>query len=465
MNSIRQTRQALAAQCRRFCAAGSARWALLLFAAALCACALASGLVARAWHEKLQQLEANGQAALRLAQAKALPASPEQAAMAAFRFARSEAPVAQLRPGGGLALASSVLDLLPPSIRVTVESRHTDARNEERLANPLLQRYGTFDLATAIALLAPLMLVCLCAGIVQGEREHGTWRMSMAQGAAGGRVLFAVIAVRAGAVWLIAVLASTLAFLLDPAATLSAYLAWLFCVTAFIAFWSAASGALNLLPGSGATAVLAGLGLWAIATFGTPAMVAALADCTMPMPSRLAAIVQVRAAQQSAEARMSDLVDEWYQANPQWAPATARQHAWPVSFMPRYLDQAARIRPVVSAFDQARALRFEQAERWGWLSPPLSLLLAADRLAGSDAPRYASFMARVDRFEAQWRAFFVPRIMGYRGVAMDEYRDAPRFEWVEGERGAVGIGGLQQLGLAAAMLGLLFVFRARLARP
>ncbi|MNL88973.1 hypothetical protein D3C87_2190280 [compost metagenome] len=55
--------------------------------------------------------------------------------------------------------------------------------------------------------------------------------------------------------------------------------------------------------------------------------------------------------------------------------------------------------------------------------------------------------------------------MGYRGVSTDEYRNAPRFEWIEGERGEVGIGGLQQFGLAAAMLGLLVVFRARLARP
>lgn len=462
MSDMKQT---FIAEWRRFFAAGAARWAMLLFAAALCACAVASGLGARAWHARFQQLEASGHAVPRLAEAKAAPASPDQAAMAAFRFARSEAPAALLRPVGGLALGSGLFDLLPPAIRVTVESRHTDARNEEKLANPLLQRYGTFDLATAIALLVPLVLVCLCAGIVQGERERGTWRMSVANGAAAGRVLAAAIAVRAGAVWLIAALASALAFLLDPAATLHAYLAWMFCVTAFVACWSAASGALNLLPGPGATAVLAGLGLWAIGTFGTPAMISALADRSAPMPSRLAAIVQMRTAQQHAETSMPKLVEDWYRAHPDWQPGTTRQHTWPVTYLPRYLDQQARIQPVVSAFDRVRATRFEQAQRWAWLSPSLSLLLAADRLAGSDAPRYAGFMAQVDRFEAQWRAFFVPRIMSYRGVAPGEYRDAPRFAWTEGARVPAWHGGLQQLGLAAAMLGLIFLFRARLARP
>ncbi|SOY92678.1 ABC-type transporter, permease component [Cupriavidus taiwanensis] len=466
MNQIGQTGRLLAAQWRALWGARGARWGLLLTAAALCACAVVSGLGARAWHGKFQQLEAGTQAALRQADAQASPAAGDQAAMAAFRFARAHAPAALLPAAGGRALASGMLELLPPAIRVTVESRHTDARSEEKLGNPLLQRYGMADLVTALALLVPLLLVCLCAGMVQGEREQGTWRISLAQGAAGWRLLLAAMAVRTGAVWTLAVLASLLAFMLDPAATLRAFGAWVFCLTAFVLFWSAASAWLNLLPGSAATAVLAGLGLWAVVTFGAPAMIAAATDRMAPMPSRLAAIVQMRAAQQDAEAAAADLVRSWYRAHPQWAPAVPRQHSWPVSFMPRYLDQAARIEPIAAEFERVRAQRFEHAERWAWLSPPLSLLLAADRLAGHDAPRYARYMAQVNRFEAEWRAFFVPRIMSYRGVLPHDYADAPRFAWTDSPPWhAVWRAGLQQLALAAALLGLLWRCRARLARP
>lgn len=466
MNVIRQTGRLLSAQWRALWAARGARWALLLCAVALCACAVVSGLNARAWQARFQQLDAGAQAALHQAGSQALPAAPDEAAMAAFRFARAHAPAALLPAAGGRALASGMLELLPPAIRVTVESRHTDARNEEKLGNPLLQRYGMVDLATALALLVPLLLVCLGAGVVQGERERGTWRMSLAQGAAGWRLLLGAMAVRAGAVWGLAMLASLLAFMLDPAATLRAFGAWVFCISAFVVFWSAASAWLNLLPGSAATAVLAGLGLWAAVTFGAPAVIAAAADRSAPMPSRLAAIVQMRAAQQDAEAAAADLVRAWYRANPQWAPAAPRQHSWPVSFMPRYLEQAARIEPVAAAFDRTRAQRFEYAENRAWLSPPLSLLLAAERLAGHDAPRYARYMEQVNRFETQWRDFFVPRIMSYRGVLPHDYANAPRFAWADNPSWrAVWRGGLQQLALAAALLGLLWRCRARLARP
>ncbi|SPS00815.1 DUF3526 domain-containing protein [Cupriavidus taiwanensis] len=466
MTVIDESGRMLRAQWRALCAARGARWALLLCAVALCACALASGLGARAWHDRFQQLEASAGAALRQAGTHPSPAAPDEAAMAAFRFARAHAPAALLPAAGGRALTSGMLELLPPAIRVTVESRHTDARNEEKLGNPLLQRYGMVDLATAVALLVPLLLVCLGAGIVQGEREQGTWRMSLAQGATGWRLLLAAMAVRAGAVWMVAVLASLLAFLLDPAATLRAFAAWVFCLTAFVVFWSAASAWLNLLAGSAATAVLAGLGLWAVVTFGAPAVIAAATDRVAPMPSRLAAIVQMRAAQQSAEAAAAELVQAWYRANPQWAPAAQRQHTWPVSFMPRYLEQAARIEPIAAAFERVRAQRFEHAEGWGWLSPPLSLLLAADRLAGHDAPRYARYMAQVNRFEAEWRAFFVPRIMSYRGVLPHDYANAPRFAWADRSPWhAVWRAGLQQLALAAVLLALLWRCRARLARP
>ena len=99
-----------------------------------------------------------------------------------------------------------------------------------------------------------------------------------------------------------------------------------------------------------------------------------------------------------------------------------------------------------------RRLKDGQSSVGTWLSLP--------------CPPAARYMAQVNRFEAEWRAFFVPRIMSYRGVLPHDYADAPRFAWTDSPPWhAVWRAGLQQLALAAALLGLLWRCRARLGRP
>ena len=119
---------------------------------------------------------------------------------------------------------------------------------------------------------------------------------------------------------------------------------------------------------------------------------------------------------------------DWYAAHPAAAPFAARSHAWPVSFLPRYLAQDRRIRPLMESFDEARARRFAWLEHRNWLSPNLALAMAADRLAGIDAPRYLRHVQRVNSYEDAWRDFFVPRIMSYQGLAAEDFDRLPRFE-------------------------------------
>lgn len=422
----------LIAEWRRLYRQRSAQIGLLVFGGLLCLYAVLSGARAEDWRSKLRALGDADRAVVIEAHTMAShhrPASPEQAAGAAFHFAKSSAPHAMLAPSGGLALGSSALDVLPPAVRVTVESRHTSSRHDATLANPLLQRYGGFDLATAIALLTPLAMIALCAGIAQGAREAGTWRLTVAHGSGQGRWIAAAIVVRAAAVWMVGAVASSFAFVLDSGATLGAYTAWLVLLAVFVAWWAVACAMLNRLPGSEATAIFAGLGLWAVTTFGVPAMLGARLDQQIPIASRLATVVQIRNVQQHAEAQMPTLVEDWYRAHPAWTPTVPTSHKWPVTFLPRYIEQEARLRPIMAAFHETRAARYVQAERWAWLSPALSALHVADRLAGTDAPRYARFAAAVDAHEAAWRAFFVPRVMSYRGVSSEAYGRLPAFTW------------------------------------
>ena len=199
------------------------------------------------------------------------------------------------------------------------------------------------------------------------------------------------------------------------------------------------------------------------------ATVATLALLTALNPARAAGeanglIVQLRDAQQRAETDADRLLRAWYDRHPDLAPGAPRSHTWPVSFMPRYLAQEAEVGPLMRAFDQARAQRESQLRQWAWLSPPLSMAMLADELAGIDAPRHAGYKAAVDRYEAHWRDVFVPKIMSYRGVTHDDLAQLPRFAGI-GEHSQRGWRHVLSLAMAAVAAAVAVVLlRARIAR-
>lgn len=429
------------------------------------AAAVAGGLAAREWRAG----HAAAQAAWADARAKAAAAAEkgwtgDAGMMAAFQFARAASPPAVLPPLGGLSLGVSPFRLHSPDAHVTVESRHTDSRRSQALANPLLPESGTPDFAVAAALLVPLAVLGACAGMLQQSRESGTWRLVAARSCRPAAVLAAGIAVRTLAIFAAVSAASALAFTLDPGSTAEALAAWLLTMAAYASAWGALAALSCLLPVPSAAALLLGTGTWIVTTFAVPSLLSA-SDRGAPAPSRLQAIAQVREAQQDAEARMDELLVRWYAEHPV-PPGRANGHTWPVNFMPRYIEQERQVRPIVAAFDRARTRRHDHI---GWLaaaSPALAVLQSADGLAGISPRRLEAHNAAVNSYEDRWRGFFVPKIMAYRGLTPREISQVPVFEAAKYERSPWREAAWLPLGLLAALLAATaFLFRGRARQP
>lgn len=456
---------------RRLVRERTSLWVLALLLLALGAAALTSAMDARGWRAQTDQVAGEWFAARARAaeaahtEAARTPRSEDRAVMGAFQFARGEAPPAVLPALGGLALGTGGFELLAPTLRATVESRHTDSRKSERFENPLFGESGTPDLSTCIALLLPLALLGLCGGLVQQAREDGTWRLVVAQCPRPGRVFAVALGLRALAAWSVAALVSSLAFAIDPGATAGALAGWLVTLAAFVAAWTVLMGFFCLLRVSSSAAVLGALAVWLLSSFAVPVSLAWAADGEVRTPSRLEAIVHVRHAQQHAETHMDVLVQDWYAAHPQHRPATRTSHTWPVTYMPRYLAQDREIRPLMTAFDEARARRYAFVERWSWLSPGLALEMTADRLAGIDAIRYARHVHAVNLHEDAWREFFVPRIMSYHGMTALDYADVPVFDADTPASPGTWRHAAALAALALAGLALLMCWRSRLPMP
>lgn len=425
----------------RFCARPVSRHVVLALGLLLLFSAAWSGFAARTYRADVAAQAAQW-AQARDTAAATLPARPAsnraeavKAVSATHALGRGELPATRLPATGALVLGIQQYQVLPTAVRATVESRYTDGRVTGPLTNPLLAQTGLPGFPAIVVLLVPLAVLALTAGMVQEEREQGTWRLICAQSSAGpGTVFAAALVIRWAAVFGLAAAASICAFALDPAAAAAPLGLWLLGLAAFTAFWVLAGGLLSMLPVSAGAALTAGLGLWLALTFAVPAVLIWKAERAAPMPSRLAAIVEMRAVQQEAEEREGELLNAWYANHPDDRPAPGLAPArptWPVTFMPRFEEQERRLRPLMHSFDQARADQAASVEGGAWLSPPLALVLLADRLAGVDAARYARYTDAVDRFEDRWRAFLTPRIMSYRGLAGSEMAQLPAFDGQE----------------------------------
>lgn len=405
----------------------------LIIVATYCGVLLLSGLWAAHGAHQHRQFHVLEEAArdslISEARQSGAATSPEAAAMQAFTLGRSKAGLAQLPAPPGLALNLSQYDVLNTRIAVSVESRYADSRRSDAIANPALAHIGGMDLAAIVVLLMPLVAIGLCAGAVQEDRERGVWRTARGQTASLWRSFGIGQIIRAAAVFAPAACGCALVLAFDAGGAAWPTAAWWgVCLAAYACFWVALCGVLALLPISSAAAVLTSLAIWLMLTFAIPAGLESLAAARHPIPSRLAAIVQMREIQQDAEVRMPELLEAWYARHPEWKPEQAHAHTWPVTFLPRFAYQDERLRPLMQRFERQRLAQAQYLERWAWLTPPMALLQIADHLAGISAARYSTFMRDVDQYEQAWRSFLVPRVMSYRGLSAVDYPRIPKFD-------------------------------------
>ena len=404
-------------------------WALSALLLVLVVTATLAGLDARAWRRDAAKDEILF--AQRLdTQRKRLQATPAPgiaAATATYQLGRSDLGQTRMPVGAGLALGVHRLETLPQRIKASLDTRHVDSRDASPLRNPLLADAGLPGVPAMVALLLPLVAMVLCAGLLQQEREQGRLGLLRVQSRYGvGPVVLAALGWRLAALWLVTVVATVPALLLDAGASIDVMLQWIGAVGVFCAVWVGLCGMLSYLPITGVTSMLVALGLWLALTFAVPAGLVLQAQQAAPLPSRLAFVVALRDAQHQAEDNEQALAEAWYDENPQ--TPSHLPAVWPASFVVRVLDQDAQLQPLVAQHIHSRVRQADWISSWSWLSPGLALVLYGERLAGTDVQSHARYLHQVDAFEQRWRAFLVPPVMSRRGLRSEELEALPRFQ-------------------------------------
>ncbi|MEB1527570.1 ABC transporter permease [Xanthomonas sp. WHRI 7945] len=175
--------------------------------------------------------------------------------------------------------------------------RQNTANFGDVMQSSVLVRFGQLTPAFVLQILAPLVLIFLGHGVLAQERERGTLRQLMLQGASGRVIvsgkLGALLAV--AAVFLLPAFAGLASMAAAPGASAAVALALASAYALYLALWCVLIVALSGLIPRRRDALLALVALWALTALLVPRIAPDVAYAAHPLPDRLQTDVAIGA--------------------------------------------------------------------------------------------------------------------------------------------------------------------------
>lgn len=340
--------------------------------------------------------------------------------------------LALLPPAPLSALAVGQGDVYPNYIKVT--ARSLDALvSGDQIEHPLAVSNGQFDAAFVVLFLYPLLIFAISFDLTATERESGTLRMVLAQPVTLRAVVAGKMIVRAAKlavpVTLIPIGIAAFASPVDRDFGARAVV-WIAAVLVYGAVWHGIALVVNARGGSAPANALVLAGIWLLFAVVGPSCVNLLIAVRYPMPSRVEAAVEARAATQDAAVQSSRQLGQFLQDHPT-SGSVGRDGMRQFAALQAERDRkvAERLEAVDASFD-AQLRRQQRLASWlSVLSPTMvaqNVLLDA---AGTSTFRFEHFRAEVSAFQQRWRSYFEPRVLDAATLTADEYAAAPTFTY------------------------------------
>ena len=364
------------------------------------------------------------------------------------------------------ALAVGQSDVYPGFLKVT--ARNLDAVvTGDQIEHPLAVASGHFDAAFVVLFLYPLLIFAVSFDLTASERDRGTLRMVLAQPVRLGEVVAGKMIARAVMLALPVILIPVVVTVATAEASATAkavalqtsLLLWTITVVAYGSIWHGIALWINSRGWHAAANALVLAGLWLIFAIVGPASINLLIAIRYPMPSRVEAAVQARAATQDATVQGSRQLGQFLQDHPTSANVGRdgmRQFAMLQAARDRQV--ADRLQAVEATFD-AQLQRQQRLASWlSVLSPTMVAQGVLLEAAGTSASRFDHFRAEARAFQRQWQAYFEPLVLDAATLSREELAAAPTFHYAaEPVEATIRRTALPIIGMAFAGVVLLFV--------
>ena len=399
-------------------AAAVVRAVLAVFVIAL------AGAAALGWMRQTRELATFERFTARGAEARATPPS-----MRADVIANEKGRLTQLPPAPLGALAVGQSDVYPSYFTVT--ARHLDPLvSGDQIEHPLAVASGPFDAAFVVLFLYPLLILATSFDLTATERDNGTLRMVLSHPVPLRRVVAGKMIARAALLAIPVILISFAAVLIEGGGVSIRLFLWMAAVLGYGAVWHGLALLVNARGWSAAANALVLSGVWLLFAVIGPSAINLLIDTRYPMPSRVEAAVQARAATQEAQVSGSRQLGQFLQDHPTSANV-GRDGMRQFAMLQAARDQqvAERMQAVDAAFN-AQLRRQRQLASWlGVMSPTMIAQGVVLDAAGTGVARFEHFRAQASAFQQRWQAFFEPRVLDAATLTAEDLAAAPVFDY------------------------------------
>ena len=322
-------------------------------------------------------------------------------------------------------------DLHPSSADVSPWRNLSSVFGRYQFDNPTTLAASSFDVATVIVVLLPLLMIVVSFDVIASERARGSLAMVLAAPVRLSVLVWNRLLVRNGLL-LIAAAGSmfVLAIANDAGGDRFARLAlWFSASFLYALFWLAAIAFCIARFLTATTTAAALIGIWLLSTVAVPATIATLAEVLYPTPSRLAFLSDIRTAQGETNVQLDQLTDGFLLDHPDLSVGDENV---PTYYRAAFLaNQAARdsTRPIVAAYEDARAGRDQTVVWTQYLSPSVvaqRLLLLS---AGADLGRQHRFQSQVLSALDELAAAVGPAVVSRNRLPLAEFDRLEQFSF------------------------------------
>ena len=167
--------------------------------------------------------------------------------------------------------------------------RQNTANFGDVMQGSVLTRFGQLTPAFVLQTLAPLVLIFLGHGVLAQERERGTLRQLMLQGARLRDIVAGKLAALsvAATIFMLPAFAGLVIMAAKPGASVTVAVALMLAYAAYLGIWCVLIAALSALAGRRRDALLGLVGIWAVIALLVPRLATDAAYAAFPLPDRL----------------------------------------------------------------------------------------------------------------------------------------------------------------------------------
>ena len=327
-------------------------------------------------------------------------------------LANQRGAFAVLPPAPLSALAVGQSDVYPNHYRVT--SRMRDAQlSGDQLEHPMMLHSRHLDLAFVMIYLYSLVIIGLSYDMLASDRENGTLRLLLVQGATTTSLAVGKATAALVFVLVVPIAAALITWGIVDASFehLPRLLLWMIICVSYGLFWLGLASHVNARGRSAATNALALAGLWLALVVVAPSIVNLAARVWFPVPSGVQLDIAMREATRAAVAEGSRMLGRFLEDHP--ASGTGEEGMQQYFALQEARDRqvAAAMRPLLDTFAAQRAAQARAMALLQFTSPTILAQMLLTDAAGTSGHRARHFAAQATRFQEAWRAHFTPELL------------------------------------------------------